>query len=275
LGIAIDKEEVIPNDSQDPDSGANNRQNYPTLDSAVIDGADITFTGSLNSTPATGFTVEFYANDACDPSGYGEGQRLLKTVSVSTDVNGLAPLSTTFPSATLDTSMFITATATNPNGNTSGFSQCMPVTEEGVPAATLEPAGMQFKPEVNPAEFFWGGCDPGQVDIKLEIIDPPQKIDYVLLFFRLADKKSSDTTKWNEGWVMVNSSEANKFFYTLAAAKIPEYDRFAEAWLQYQFVAYNAAKVEVGHSGVYADVTLNKCGGPGIVVTSTPAGTAH
>ncbi len=275
LGIAIDEPNVIPNDPLDADTGANNRQNYPVLTSAVISGSDIVIMGSLDSAANTAYPIELYASDACDPSGYGEGQRYLITTSATTDANGSAEFHAGYPSSSLNTSMFITATATDPDGNTSGFSQCIPVTEAGAPNATLEPAGMQFKPEVNPAEFFWGGCDPGQVDIKLEIIDPPQKIGYVLFFFRLADKKSSDTTKWNEGWVMFNAAEKNKFFYSLAAAKIPEYDRFAEAWLQYQFVAYNASKEEVGRSGVYADVTLRKCGGPGIAVTSTPAGTAH
>jgi hypothetical protein len=47
LGLAIDEPKVIPNDVLDGDSGANNRQNYPVLTSAVIQGSDTVIQGSL------------------------------------------------------------------------------------------------------------------------------------------------------------------------------------------------------------------------------------
>jgi len=59
---------------------------------------------------------------ACDSSGFGEGQTFIGTTDVTTDADGNAsfgPLP--FPAA--DNSE-ITATATDPDGNTSEFSQC-------------------------------------------------------------------------------------------------------------------------------------------------------
>ncbi len=38
LGIAIDEPNVIPNDPLDADTGANGRQNFPTVESAFISG---------------------------------------------------------------------------------------------------------------------------------------------------------------------------------------------------------------------------------------------
>ena len=57
------------------------------------------------------------------------------------------------------------------------------------------------------------------------------------------------------------------------ATKIPDYDKFENAWLQYQFVAYNKAKEKIGASDVYGDVAFRKCGRVGTTPTKTPAGT--
>jgi hypothetical protein len=40
------------------------------------------------------------------------------------------------------------------------------------------------------------------------------------------------------------------------ATKVPDYDKFDNAWLQYQFVAYNKSQKEIGRSDVYGDVAL-------------------
>jgi hypothetical protein len=269
LGLAIDEPKVIPNDVLDGDSGANNRQNYPVLTSAVIQGSDTVIQGSLGSAVGTAYTVELYANDACDPSGYGEGQRFIKAVSVTTDVNGLAAINTTSSYVAISTSMFITATATDPNGNTSGFSQCIPVTQAPTPTPAPTSGGMQFKPSVYPSELFYGGCTPDRADISVEVLNPPEEISYLLLFVRLVDQKTGAAGPWSEGLSMSILGK-NKFLFSLLATKVPDYDKFDNAWLQYQFVAYNKSQKEIGRSDVYGDVALRKCGGAGITPTKKP-----
>ena len=122
LGIDIGGAGLTPNDPGDVDGGSNDSQNFPVLHTA--DGSGIM--GTLNSTPDTEFYVEFFANDACDdPSGYGEGQTFLGATIFLTD--GLGDVGFTVPFVAPPGS-FVTATATNPNGSTSEFSACVPVT---------------------------------------------------------------------------------------------------------------------------------------------------
>ena len=115
LGIDLGPSRVTLNDAGDSDEGANNLQNFPVL-TKVSKTSNIE--GTLNSTPSTTFTIEFFSNDVCDPSGHGEGQTLLDSLSVTTDEEGNA----TFVRGSAPGG-FITATATGPNG-TSEFSAC-------------------------------------------------------------------------------------------------------------------------------------------------------
>ena len=271
LGIAVDEEAVIPNDPQDPDGGANNRQNYPVLLSAITDpvAVNTTFTGTLDGTPNTTTTIEFFTNAACDPSGYGEGHRLVKSLAVTTDAGGHAAISAFFPSTVFDTGNFITATATDPYGNTSEFSNCIPVTEAATATPSPTSGGMQFQPTVNPMAFFYGGCTPDRIDITLSLTEPPDPQDYMLLFVRVVDKKSGEAGGWSQGLSMLKLSET-KFFFTLTIDKIPDSGKFADAWLQYQFVAYNKSQKEIGRSQVFSDVSFGRCGRAGTTQTKKP-----
>jgi len=123
LGIDLATDGVTANDAGDPDSGANNRQNFPVITSVVADPGQTTITGSLNSSPSTTFQINFFANGACDSSGNGEGAIPFGATSVSTDASGNAPFSVVIPTLLLD-GRVITATATDPAGNTSEFSAC-------------------------------------------------------------------------------------------------------------------------------------------------------
>ncbi len=119
LGINLGNDVVTANDAGDGDAGANNQQNFPVL--TVVTGG---VQAALNSTPTTAFAIEFFSNVACDASGNGEGQTFLGSVSVVTDGAGNA----TVPLFTVTNGAIVTATATDPAGNTSEFSQCRTVT---------------------------------------------------------------------------------------------------------------------------------------------------
>ena len=84
-------------------------------------------TGSLNSTPNTSFTLQFFSNASCDPSGHGEGKTRLGSTTVTTNRGGHVRFSTGLPGVTA-AGQVVTATATDPNNNTSGFSACRTVT---------------------------------------------------------------------------------------------------------------------------------------------------
>jgi hypothetical protein len=122
IGIALGVLAVVPNHPGGSGSGANNQENYPVLATATISGETVSIGGRVNSTPNTTLRLEFFANASTDASGYGEGQTLLGAVTVTTDANGNAHFSTSF-SATVAAGQWITATATDTNGNTSEFSK--------------------------------------------------------------------------------------------------------------------------------------------------------
>ena len=131
---------VTANDPGDGDSGGNNYQNFPVLTSAVVTGGSTTVKGTFNSMPSTnGFRLEFFSNDVCDGSGYGEGKTYLGFTNVNTNAVGDATLNATFPTA-VPAGWFITTTATDPSNNTSEFSQCHVVSVDtdgdGIPDAS-------------------------------------------------------------------------------------------------------------------------------------------
>ena len=67
--------------------------------------------------------MEFFSNSACDPSGNGEGRVFLGSTSLTPNASGNASFSTALPVA-VATGDVVTATATDPDGNTSEFSPC-------------------------------------------------------------------------------------------------------------------------------------------------------
>ena len=127
LGIDLGPYDILVNDPGDADSGANGFQNYPILLSAgpaAPQGSGTHITGVLNSTPSTTFDLDFYSNPACAnrPQEFVEGQEYIGSKQVTTNGSGDASFDVTLP-ANVEPGARITATATDPDGNTSEFSQ--------------------------------------------------------------------------------------------------------------------------------------------------------
>ena len=123
LGIDLEDDGPTPNDPGDGDTGANGLQNFPVIRSTTVDSSNTTVVGSFNSMPSTGYTLDFYSNPACGLLGYGQGRTFLGSAMVTTDASGNANFNLSFPTVNLSETV-ITATATDPNGNTSEFSAC-------------------------------------------------------------------------------------------------------------------------------------------------------
>ncbi|MFQ5649312.1 MAG: FlgD immunoglobulin-like domain containing protein [bacterium] len=122
LGPANAADGVSANDPGDGDTGPNNLQNFPVLTSAAANG--VVIEGTLNSLSNTVFRLEFFSNTVCDDSDHGEGETFLGATTVTTDGSGdasfTAVLAKPFAAGT-----FLTATATDPDDNTSEFSKCI------------------------------------------------------------------------------------------------------------------------------------------------------
>ena len=121
LGIDLGGDGVTVNDTNDSDVGANQLQNFPVLTSVQSNGGNTTIQGTLKSSSNTIFQIDFYSSAALDASGNGEGAQFFGTTSVTTDGNGDATINVTIGQS-LASGHAITATATDPNGNTSEFS---------------------------------------------------------------------------------------------------------------------------------------------------------
>ena len=115
------------NDPGDADDGPNGRQNFPIITSAVAsvaEGGTTTITGRLNSAASTTYDLDFYSNPACAgrPQAFLEGKTYLGSAQVTTDGSGNAAINVNLP-VTIGAGEPVTATATDPDGNTSEFSQ--------------------------------------------------------------------------------------------------------------------------------------------------------
>jgi hypothetical protein len=101
-------------------NNGNDNQSAPVLTSVISDGSHITIQGTLTAAPNTTFALDFFASGTANPSGFGDGETFLGTASVTTGADGTVSFTITFNVA-VDQGEFISATATNPNGDTSEF----------------------------------------------------------------------------------------------------------------------------------------------------------
>ena len=77
--------------------------------------------GTLDAAASTSYTIEFFSNPAADPSGFGQGQTYLGSTVATKDASG--HLSFSFTSPVDLAGQAISATATDPLGNTSEFAK--------------------------------------------------------------------------------------------------------------------------------------------------------
>ncbi|HEY0323445.1 MAG TPA: Calx-beta domain-containing protein [Pyrinomonadaceae bacterium] len=130
LGIDFYLDGVTPNDvgatvndPSDADVGPNNLQNFPDITSVANVAANTVIDGTLRSEASKTYRIELFSNTTCDPSGYGEGERFVASTNATTNASGNINFNFTIPTASI-TGLFFTVTATDPNNNTSEFSQC-------------------------------------------------------------------------------------------------------------------------------------------------------
>ena len=113
---------VTPNDVNDADSGANDLLNFPVLTTAKAIEFGLRMKGSINTETNKTLRIEYFACPTVDPSGHGEGQRPLGFATVQTGEDNTASFNTLLAVPGVEPGQFITATATDEDGNTSEFS---------------------------------------------------------------------------------------------------------------------------------------------------------
>jgi hypothetical protein len=140
LGIDLGTNGVTVNDPGDFDIGANNLQNFPLIGSGSSSGGFTNLSGSMSSTANAVFTLDFFVSPDRDPSGYGEGSAYIGSTTVTTDNSGFASFNSSFNTVLNYSGFYATATATDPNGNTSEFS---PATRVGC-SYSISPSSQNF-----------------------------------------------------------------------------------------------------------------------------------
>ncbi|MEZ5658193.1 MAG: LamG-like jellyroll fold domain-containing protein [Burkholderiaceae bacterium] len=156
LGIDLDGDGVTPNDAGDADTGANTLLNTPALTAAFpvgALGAQTRVIGSYSGLASSDIRIEFFASANADPSGYGEGERLIGTHTLTTDGSGNASFDLTL-SGSVSPGEIVAATATRDlgpgYGASSEFSQAVgvqslgPVHDLPGPANTNEDQAIVF-----------------------------------------------------------------------------------------------------------------------------------
>jgi len=131
LGVDEEGNELIQdgvnsNDPGDLDNGTNGMMNFPVITYAIVANEKLVVKGEMDTKNPEECLIQIYANvstGALDPSGYGEGETFLGSTMAQKNGKFTAMLE----SDGLTNGSFISATATDANGNTSEFCESFEV----------------------------------------------------------------------------------------------------------------------------------------------------
>jgi hypothetical protein len=204
---------VLLNDSQGH-AGPNHFQDFPVLTSATSSSTSTVVSGTFSeaSEPSTTLTLDFYANPAADPSGYGQGQTWLRSTKVTTDANGNASFTASLPALPAGQN-YVTATATDASGNTSEFGKdiTIPIASAGGPYALSEGnnltlnASASSDPAGGPLTYTWDVNGDG-------VFGDATGVSPMLTWSQLEALGISDGPATFNVQVMVTNSQGNSAF---------------------------------------------------------------
>jgi hypothetical protein len=158
LGIDLGEDGVSPNDAGDGDSGPNQGMNFPVLTSAVTNGTDVTIAGTLSTPSPNTATVDLYASNAPDLSGFGEGETWLGS-RVPASSGGF-----TYTGPAVPVGSWISATATDAAGNTSELSASIRVAGPTASATAL----VAMPQSGSSIRLQWTDPDAGETGFRVE-----------------------------------------------------------------------------------------------------------
>ncbi len=151
-GIDLDPDGVNVNDALDTDTGPNNLQNAPDMTNVNITSNDTHIEGVLNSEGSKTYRVEFFANQTIDNDNLGQGEILIGYGDFTTDASGHAAIDIHF-GLEITPGYYVTATATDPDNNTSEFSNALRATSDVYfPDIDVSPVTVELT--VNPTQML-------------------------------------------------------------------------------------------------------------------------
>jgi len=169
LGIDLNNDGPTANDAQDADGGDDNSQNYPLIISAAPNGSGGTHvTGVLDSAPGTQYGLDFFSDPGClsRTRAFHQARHYLGSTDVTTNGSGHASFDLDLPVA-IGAGDPVTATATDPNGNTSELSPriAWTISPASGPAAGGTPVTIAGTSFADGASVTIGGLTPTGVSV--------------------------------------------------------------------------------------------------------------
>jgi hypothetical protein len=127
------------------------------------------------------------------------------------------------------------------------------------PSLTATPAPF-FLVIVEPKQIFYRGTGCGEKQARFQVqVAEPEKVAGVWMFVHLINREATEVTGWSGALVMTPEG-SGWYAYTLYAEDIPEFAKYRESRVLYQFIAYDRKFKNVAASGVHGDVELSACG---------------
>lgn len=101
-------------------------------------------------------------------------------------------------------------------------------------------------------EFYKGDvCQPTSVRIIAQAEDPLSTF-YIALFVRFKSKHTDANSDWTR--ILIPSKDySGTFTHDLTPNEMKNVDFYRNAWVQYQFVAYNSQHTELGRTGIFSE----------------------
>ncbi len=135
--------------------------------------------GTLQAAASTTYLIDVYANTSLDPTGYGEGEIWLGSLSVLTDGSGHATFDMSLGTPLVE-GQFITATATSTLSGTTEFSLGLEVEDGCLPGSgPCCDAGGHYLPAGTECRAAAGPCDAAEIcsgasaDCPVDALLPP------------------------------------------------------------------------------------------------------
>jgi hypothetical protein len=132
---------------------------------------------------------------------------------------------------------------------------------------TPVPSELSYIPGLSTNQFFFGNCQPNQVDVSVQLSNT-NSVKHVELFVRLLDNSSSDSTAWDSYGVMSDTGNG-LFRIALKSSNIFGANKFSSAVVLYQFIVVGEKGKVIGRSPSYNDLALSFCRG---IIVIPPGG---
>jgi hypothetical protein len=159
-----------------------------------------------------------------------------------------------------------TPTLIYPNGTPPPSPTATPVFTASIPATATETevaqpllgSGPFSTILISDKQLVWGTCTPSSVTATVQLANGVPAFG-VMIMLRLQDTATGEITAWGGGAIMDKQGNG-VFTYDLTAKSFTHYKEHAQAWGQYQFIAYDANLKRVGTSTVYLNnLTISQC----------------